>query len=72
MKTYEVIEVEKEDWENLKFISKKDALEILGGDLALLRGYLGSYEYGSSDVYHYDKARIYFAIKKLISESVEK
>ena len=64
MKTYSVTEVEKEDWDNLKLMSLDEALEITKSD-TFLRGYLGSYSYGSKDEYDFKKEKIYKAIRVL-------
>lgn len=67
MKTYTITEVEKEDWDELKMMTTEEAIEILGDpDHTYLRGYLGSYNYGSTDDYDYRKAKIYYAINKLV------
>lgn len=60
MKTYTVTEIEKEDWDNLKMMTVEEAIEIANTE-GYLRGYLGSYNYGSKDSYDYDKAKIYKA-----------
>lgn len=69
MKTYSVTEVEKEDWDNLNLMSLDEALEITKSD-GYIRGYLGSYYYGSTDEYHFNKAKIYKAIR-VLSDYVE-
>ena len=69
MRTYSVTEVEKEDWDNLRLMSLDEALEITKSD-TFIRGYLGSYSYGSKEEYDFDKAKIYKAIK-VLSDYVE-
>lgn len=60
MKTYTVTEIEPEDWENLHHMTPKEAKKIL--ESGMLDGYLGSYSYGSSDEYDFDKAKLYYAV----------
>ncbi len=64
MRTYSVTEVEKEDWDNLRLMSLDEALEITKSD-TFIRGYLGSYSYGSKEEYDFYKAKIYKAIRVL-------
>lgn len=65
MKEYTVCEVEKSDWDSLEAMSIEEAKEVLDESLA---GYLGGYERGSTDTYHYYKARIYTAVRKIVDE----
>ena len=45
-------------------MSLDEALEITKSD-TFIRGYLGSYSYGSKDEYDFNKAKIYKAIRVL-------
>lgn len=70
MKTYNVTEIEQSDWDELRIMSKDDAIKILDNDTTL-KGYIGSYEPNSTDEYDYYKARIYYAVNKLIKVAKE-
>lgn len=65
MKEYTVCEVEKSDWDSLDDMSIEEAKEVLDENL---EGYLGSYDWGSSNTYDYNKAKIYVAVGKIIHE----
>ena len=70
MKKYEVVEVEYEDWEKLEYMGIEEAVETLD-NYTLLRGYLGGYDWESTDEYDYNKAKIYCAISKLVKKYKE-
>lgn len=63
MISHTVTEAEPEDWRHIREMSLNEALEILESDS--ISGYLGSYNSESKDMYHFEKARIYYAIERV-------